>query len=59
MMAGIPSVGATTAALRFQAEYSGRVAKLQLDAVEQQGDLALQLIQSASVDTGQNLNITV
>ena len=57
-MAGIPSVGGI-ASIQFQTELTARVASIQKDAVEQQGDLAIQLIESATVDTGQNLNIRI
>jgi hypothetical protein len=58
-MAGIPSVGAALSNTRLQAEFSARVAKLQLNVAEQQGAQAIQLIQAASVDSGQNLDISI
>jgi hypothetical protein len=58
-MSSISGIGGGIASIQFAAEYSARVAVLQKDATEQQGDLALKLIQSASLDTGQNLNISI
>ena len=60
-MAGISGVGgATLSAQQIELQRTVQVAKLQKDAVELQGDLALQLLQSAQVSgTGQNLNIQV
>lgn len=60
-MAGISAVGGPTlSAQQIEAQRSVQVAKLQKDAVDLQGDLTLQLLQSAQVTgTGQNLNIQV
>jgi len=58
-MAGVSSIGATAGAIQFNAELSARVAALQKDAIDQRGDLALQLIQSAAVDTGQSIDIRI
>lgn len=60
-MPSISSVGgASLSASQIQTEYSARAAKLQKDAIEQQGDLALQLINSASASgTGQQIDIRV
>jgi len=59
-MAGIPSLGGVQAAssIEFQTQRQAAVAGLQKDAIEQQGDQALQLIQSASLNQaiGQNLD---
>lgn len=59
-MAGISGVGGISTA-QFQAEYTTRVLKLGKDAISEQGQRALELIQAASiaVDTGQNLNVSV
>ncbi|MBI2424642.1 MAG: hypothetical protein HYV27_17560 [Candidatus Hydrogenedentes bacterium] len=59
-MAGIPSIGGIGAA-QFQAQYQAATLKLQKDAIDLQGDLALQLIASASVPTGtgQNLDLQI
>ena len=49
-MTGISAASGAGGALgvaKFQAEYAAKVAVLQKDAVEQQGDMALKLIQSA------------
>ena len=56
-MAGISGVGSVSNDA-FQAQYNIRVLKLGNDVVSQQGKEALQLIQAASIDTGQNLNVT-
>lgn len=60
-MAGISGVGgATLSAQQIELQRTVQVAKLQKDAVDLQGDLALQLLQSSQVSgTGQNLNIQV
>jgi hypothetical protein len=59
-MAGISSVGGPSLPpAQFQAEYAARAAKLQKDAIDQQGDLALKLINSASSGTGQQIDIRV
>ena len=60
-MAGISGVGGPTlSAQQIELQRTVQVAKLQKDAVDLQGDLALQLLQSAQVSgTGQNLNIQV
>ena len=59
-MAGISGVGNTLSAQQIELQRTVQVAKLQKDAVDLQGDLALQLLQSAQVSgTGQNLNIQV
>ena len=63
-MAGISATGGVSAAmsnLELQTQMSAQVASLQKDAIEMQGDMALQLIQSAATTTGvgQQLNIQV
>lgn len=58
-MSGIGPVGGITSSVQFAAEYGARVANLQKDALEQQGDLALQLINSASINGGQSLDIRI
>ena len=60
-MAGISGVGGPTlSAQQIELQRTVQVAKLQKDAVDLQGNLALQLLQSAQVSgTGQNLNIQV
>ena len=59
-MAGISAVGAAGGA-QFQAEYQVRVLKLGKDAINEQGQRALELIQAAAIDpqSGQNLNVQV
>lgn len=59
-MAGVSAVGAAGGA-QFQAEYQVRVLKLGKDAINEQGQRALELIQSATVDpqSGQNLNVSI
>lgn len=56
-MAGLSSIGGVSA-VNFSAQYGARVAVLQKNALEQQGDMALKLIQSASLDTGRSLDIS-
>ena len=60
-MAGIAPTGGVTdlSAISFAAEYQARVASLQKDAVELQGKLSLQLIQSATSNgqVGQQLDV--
>ena len=56
-MAGISGVGGMSNTV-FQAQYNARVLKLGNDAINQQGQQAIQLIQAATIDTGQNLNVT-
>jgi hypothetical protein len=59
-MAGIASVGGSLSSVEFQAQRAAATASLQKDALEQLGDSALKLIESASLDgTGRNLNIQV
>jgi len=57
-MAGITGLSGLSEA-QFQAEFQARVASLQKDAIEREGDLALKLIESASIDpaVGQQLDI--
>lgn len=60
-MSGISSVagGTNVSSVAVQTEFSARVASLQKNVQALQGDLALQLIQSASLDagTGQQLDV--
>jgi len=62
-MAGISAVGdaGSVSNLQFQNEYQVKVAKLQKDAVDFQGDMAMQLIQSATVaaPSGNTLDIKI
>ncbi len=63
-MAGISSVAAVgngTSPTQFEAEYTARAAKMAKDAVDMEGDMALKLIESASVDAkvGQRLNMKI
>lgn len=60
-MPGISAVGGSLPSAVFQAEYAARAAKLQQDAINQQGDLALKLIasSSAATGTGQQLDIRI
>ncbi len=58
-MSSIGSIGGITSGVQFAAEYGARVANLQKDALEQQGDLALQLINSASINGGQALDVRI
>ena len=46
-------------AVKLQTEYAIRAAKMQQDAMNLQGDLAMKLIQTATADpaVGQNLNL--
>lgn len=44
------------AAIQLQAQYAAKTAKLQLDNISLQGDLALDLIASAT-GVGQNLDV--
>lgn len=59
-MAGISGVGGLSST-EFQAEYQIRVLKLGKDAISEQGQRAVELIQAASIDpqSGQNLNVSV
>jgi hypothetical protein len=54
IMSGISSVagGTDLSSAALQTEFSARVASLQKDVQALQGDLALQLIQCASLDAG-------
>jgi hypothetical protein len=60
-MSGIEAVGggATLSTSQISAEYQIRAAKLQKDAVDLAGHLAVQLIESARLDpeVGVNLNV--
>lgn len=59
-MAGIAGLGPTLSAQEIEVQRSVQTAKLLKDATELEGDLALQLLESARVDgTGQNINIQV
>lgn len=60
-MAGISGVGGPTlSAQQIEVQRSVQTAKLLKDATELQGDLALQLLDAATVDgTGQRINIQV
>lgn len=59
-MAGISGLGSTLSAQEIQLQRSVQTAKLLKDATQLEGDLALKLLDSATVDgTGQNLNIQV
>ncbi|MCC6145870.1 MAG: hypothetical protein IT368_18840 [Candidatus Hydrogenedentes bacterium] len=63
-MAGIAGVAGAVSgiqSLKFEAEYQARVLATQKDVMELQGNMALQLIQSAGVDpaVGGNINIQV
>lgn len=58
-MEGISSIGAGMPAMQFETEFQTKVAVMQKNAVDQQGELMLQLIQSAGVDpqVGAALNV--
>lgn len=58
-MSGISAVGGISNAA-FAAEYAARVAKLGKDAINEQGQRALELIQSATLDaqSGRNLDVS-
>lgn len=59
-MAGISGLGSTLSAQEIQLQRSVQTAKLLKDATQLEGDLALKLLDSATVNgTGQNLNIQV
>lgn len=59
-MAGISGIGATLSAQQIEVQRSVQTAKLLKDATELQGDLALQLLNSATVEgTGQHINVQV
>lgn len=48
------------AALPLKVQYQAQVAKLQKDAIDMQGDLALQLIESASTNAvGKQLDLRI
>lgn len=57
-MAAISSVGTAggPSATQFQAEYQAKVAKLQKDATDMQGDMAMKLIESAAVTPPRSAN---
>ncbi len=57
-MAEITGLSAVSGS-QFQAEFQARVASLQKDAAELEGELALKLIESASIDpaVGRQLDI--
>lgn len=62
-MAGLAPIQAIQTALttqQIQVQLQGRALRMQLDAAEQVGELALQLISAASInpDVGQNLDVT-
>lgn len=58
-MAGVSGVGGISN-LAFATEYQARVAKLSKDAINEQGEQALQLIQAAALDaqSGRNLDVS-
>lgn len=59
-MSGISSVGGGISSLQFQNQRAVATANLQKDALQQLGDSALKLIESASINgTGQNLNLQI
>lgn len=58
-MSGIPSIGGL-ASLEFQAQRAAQAVKLQKEALDLQGDLAIQLIQSvADPGVGGGLDVRV
>lgn len=59
-MSSVSALGGALQALQIQTQYAARTAKIQIDAISLQGDLALQLLQSASVDPSyaQNLDVS-
>ncbi len=63
-MTGISSIEAaagSVSSLQFQTELTARVASMQKDAVDMQGDMAMKLIEAASTtpQVGSQLNITI
>jgi len=60
-MAGIPSIGTVGSRLEIQNEFQARVAKLQKEAIDMQGEMAIQLIESATAQqaAGRQLDITI
>jgi len=59
-MAGISGVGPTLSAQQIDLQRSVKTAQLLKDVTNLQGDLALKLLDSATVDgTGKSLNIQV
>ncbi|MBX3179037.1 MAG: hypothetical protein KF886_16905 [Candidatus Hydrogenedentes bacterium] len=59
-MTGISGVGETLSTQQIELQRTVQTARLLKDAAELQGDLALQLLESATVDgTGQRLNVQV
>jgi hypothetical protein len=59
-MEGISSAGSMSA-MQFEVQLQTRVLAMQKDMVDQQGDLALELIQAATIDSavGRNVNTQV
>lgn len=59
-MAGISAIGGSNSmsTVELAAAYDARVASMQKDALEQQGEEALKLIQAASA-SGANLDIRI
>lgn len=59
-MTGISGVGETLSTQQIELQRTVQTARLLKDAAELQGDLALQLLESATVDgTGQRLNVQI
>ena len=59
-MTGISGVGETLSTQQIELQRTVKTARLLKDAAELQGDLALQLLESATVDgTGQRLNVQI
>lgn len=56
----VAAIGGALSRVEFETAYQGAVLRNQKDAIDLQGQLAVQLIQSASVpggDIGQNLDV--
>lgn len=58
-MGSISGIGVGGSGAVFAAQYGAKVASLQKDAVEMQGDMALKLIESASIYPQQGLDVRV
>lgn len=59
-MTGISGVGETLSTQQIELQRTVQTARLLKDAAELEGDLALQLLESATVDgTGQRLNVQI
>ena len=60
-MSGVAGLGPSLTGPQLAIEYQARTLSLQIDAIDEEGRLALELIESASIDpnVGQNVNVRI